>query len=254
MEIIHWLIEKYQETENSGKIIIIIISIFILFVILKPYISDFFDILLSLLKGIKKIFYRLFKINKNITTNNKVSSKIDIYNHNIINEMNHIKIMIKSIDLGNIEKNNIFINIMNIQLNNVEKNIIKFIDNNNNINEINDNEFKRKIFDLLTDIIDDTNKDLIITLGKEIYEYIILDPIKGLRKWSKSNDESMWMLIDNFCDQKGINNSMKFNLVLTSLSTSLNVIYSGLEKRFNGFNGELNSLIKKNKDYRIWKF
>lgn len=229
-------------------LIITIVSLFILFAILRPFITDFVRTVRDTTKIFKKRPIR--STTKEPKTINGILEPYEIrekiLNHRIMIEIKEIETKSITMNFGDKNRNKIFKFILLTQTKYIKENVMWLIDTYD-IDRLDSDKFKRVVTSMINDIINDISLKLKAELGKEIYDLILLDPGRGMKTWSKHLDDNTHELIDEFCDVSYLEfNHQRLLFILTSLSTSLTIISDGIERRFCGFNGELNELLKKN--------
>ena len=236
-EIIEFIREKWDVISWYDHIIILLFLITLIFITLKMKIIKIYKVL--------KNFIEFFKLPKE-----KNQIYHDVVNHNLMKEIKLIKSNLQLLNFGDKERNKIFSFILNTQMDYTKKYALEIV-NTYNINELDEKRFTILMSEMWTNIISDTNIKLNLELGNDIYNVVITDPVKGIKNWTKNMNKQTWSTIDEFCSNDYLKtNHAKFLFILTTMSTSLTIIFNGIEERFNGFNGELTELLnnrRKNK-------
>lgn len=242
MDIFYWIIDKWDSFNEFTRFTIILFFIIIFYSLYNDYLKNFFSLLNSLLRNVQKFF----KI-KNNSNSQKQKTKKEIIeeteNHILMNLIKKIESDLYSMNFGSTFKNRIFKSILKYRMDNIKKCIHDLV-NNYDIDSLDKDKFKKVIYEMFSNIINETNKQLKLDFGNEIYDLVILDPIKGFKKWDEFNNEYEWILVDEICNTNIQFNHIKLNFILTAKFTSLSIIYGSIENRFLDFNGDLDKLIK----------
>jgi hypothetical protein len=238
MDIIKLIMNLWDKTTFVGHLFILIISLLIIFTIIKPFMTDFLGLLKSIFIHIKKIF--------NIKSYKKPKTILNIVNNSILMlEICKIESKINYLDLGDKDRNKIFKDIIMVYLTIVKDEIYLLI--KNDINKIDRDTFKRLVSEMLTKMTLRIDQQLKITLGKKIYNIVILDNKKGVKKCTTYNDSRTRILIEEFFDLDYIEtNHGILGFILLSISTFLTILFTCIEKNFYKYNGDLTSIIKEN--------
>lgn len=249
-----WIIDIWNDLSSFERIFTLSF-----FVILLAYnINLYSDRIGKFFSYIGEMFNKIFKKKQSNKTQARSSKKSQedimnmVINHDLMILIRRIETEIDSIDFGDPVKNKLFKIVLKTYTDTIRENFINFA-KEYNIDELPQNEFKKLLFDKLNDIIEITNKKLKFELGHEIYNLIVLEPIKGFRKWEESNSKLEWGLLrgiewDKYLEYMYFNHKLLYFIMQTKYVT-LEVLFNGYEKRFSNFNGELDELIKKYK----WK-
>lgn len=266
-KLINWLISTWSDAGWGGQIFILLFTILILFTLLRSTLNNFVIVISGILSHLSEMIFgkKFLKQSRKNKKDNKNSHHIDsdimgddkkinkyelterIKNHRLMIEINEIKFNINNSDFGDKDRNDIFRSIISIHINSVKKNIDKLVDTYD-IDELDENKFVRVITGMISDIVNDVNSGIKDKFGKEIFDLVMMEPGRGVRTWSKNIDKNTWRLIDEFCTVNYIKyNHQRLLFILTAISTSLNIVFNGMEARFKDFNGELTELINKRK-------
>lgn len=236
------IIKLWLELDMVGQIITLLFFIFLFFVLMTPYVKDAFDLINSAFRHISGWFERDQKI-----SNNDEEIKNKLLNHRLLSEIKEIKIKLESLNFGDKYRDYIFKTILRSQVDSTLKCIKKTIQLD--IDSMSDDEFRTTVSNMVIDIINESSEILIKKLGMEIYELVIMDPVKGMRAWTRNIDQMTWKLVDDVVTYAPLpKNHQKLYFVFTSINSSLSYVIQGIESRFRNINGDLSKMIEKNKD------
>lgn len=246
-----WLFEIWKDLNSFERLFTLLFFVILLIYNIKLYfhhIKKFFNYIGDLFNNI----FSKNKYTKNKPPLKKTKEEIInmVINHDLMILIKRIDIEIETINFGDPIKNKLFKKVLKIYTETIKENFVDFA-KKYDIDELPQNEFKKLLFDELNNIIEITNKKLKLELGNEIYYLIILEPIKGFRKWEESNSKLEWGLLKNiewekYLEYMYFNHKLLYFIMQTKYVT-LEVLFNGYEKRFSNFNGELDKLIKKYK-------
>jgi hypothetical protein len=245
-----WIIDIWSDFSSFERIVFITLFVFFIVYNIKEYIIVKLDFIENVFSSIKNVFKKIFRKNNNVKEHKKTKEDIlkMVLNHDIMTIIKRIETEYDNKDFGGPVKNKIFRLVLTTYLETIKEKFIS-IATDYDIEELEQSELKNLLFGTLLDIINDSNKKLKLELGNDIYNLIMLDPIKGFRKWEEYNNNLEWGILNDI--DWGVylgylNSNHKILLfIMETKSITLQVLSNGFEKRFNQFNGELDELIKK---------
>ncbi len=242
------LISIFKTLPVIGKVLILLFATFIGYVIIKPYIEDFFDLLKNVYTHIKE---KILGFKTKVISTNDNGNKI-FYNKLKL-EIEEIKLNASKLNFGNKNKNKIFKTIIYTYIDSLEMAVEKLLDPE--INDRNNNDFIDMVSKLKIDYETCIDRRLKKNLGSDVYNIVMTDPVKGFYSWTKIMEDSTSIIIDEFCRDDFIkNNYTRLYFILKSLTTSVYIIIQGVEKRFYDFNGDLTEVIKHRKNNNLSNF
>jgi len=227
---------------NLPIIIVMVVLLlgFYYFMKIRSYIDEF----VLLVKGFFNIKPKGVDYNKK-WDNNRITKYI---NDNIIfSTISELRNKLLYLNFGDKNRNKIFKLIITIQLDTISQCIRNSI-SDINIDNLTDSEFKRLLFDTNTKIVEKSHLRYKTELGEKLYDFIIMDTMKGMMAWTKLNDDRSLLLIEKICDDNNLKtNHQKMSTILLSMDTSICIIFNGYERRFHGLNGELSKILNDEK-------